>query len=195
MGGSVFLLDTQKRLVIFNNELAKTFRILAGRDPVPGELAYGFLPADEMKKRHNVLDRVLQGKKEVIEVMYERDGEKIFFRSGFNPIITDGIVTGICCYTIDITSYKKAELETQKNQVRLNYHINNSPLAVIEYDKELRITFWSKRAQDIFGWTEDEVAGKKITEFLVYSDDIDAVKETLLSQDNTQERRPISNRY
>ena len=194
VGGSVFLLDTQKRLVIFNNELRRVYNILSGKDPEPGELAYGFLPPDEMQMRHEVLDRVLQGNKEIIEVAYERNGEKIFFRSGFNPIIADGRVTGICCYTIDITSYKRSELDSQKNQERLNYHINNSPLALIEYDKDLRITFWSKRAKDIFGWTEKEVTGKKITEFFIHKDDARLVSENLLLNNGGHENHPISNR-
>ena len=194
VGGSVFLLDTQKRLVVFNNELTKTYKVLAGKEPVPGELAYSFLPPDEMKKRHDILDSALRGKKEVIEVVYERNGEKIFYRSGFNPVIVDGKVTGISCYTIDITSVKKAELETQKAQERLNYHINNSPLVVIEYDKDLEINFWSKRAAEIYGWTEEEVMGRKITEFLVHTDDINIVQDNLLAHDNTQERTPLSNR-
>jgi len=194
MGGAIFLLDTDKKLVIFNNELARFYKILTGKDPEPGEQAYNFLPADELKARYEILDRVLAGNREMIEVDYERDGERYFFRSGYNPIITDGKITGISCYTIDVTSLKKAEQATQKAQKRLNYHINNGPLAVIEYDKDLRITFWSKRASDIYGWTEGEVIGKKLTEFLIYTEDIPKVKEGLLEQDITQEKGPLANR-
>ena len=194
MGGAIFLLDTDKRLVIFNSELAKYYKILTGKEPEYGEQAYNFLPPDELAARYEILDRVLAGSKEVIEVDYERGGQRYFFRSGYNPIVADDKITGISCYTIDITSLKKAEQATQKAQKRLNYHINNGPLAVIEYDKDLKITFWSKRASDIYGWSEDEVIGKRLTDFLIYQDDITKVKECLLEQDITQEKGPLANR-
>jgi PAS domain S-box-containing protein len=191
VGGSVFLLDAQKRLIIYNNELVEVYRVLNNNVPKIGELAYCFLPELERQARHAVLDRVLQGHKEVIEVEYVRNGEKIFYRSGFNPVFVDGQVIGISCYTIDITAQRKAEQEIQKDQERLNYHINNSPLAVIEFDKELRVDFWSKRATETFGWTEQEVSGKRITEFLIDKDDIARVEENFLGQDNAHVRKPL----
>ncbi len=42
---------------------------------------------------------------------------------------------------------------------KLKYHIINSPLAVIEWDKYFRLTSWSKKAENIFGYAESEVLG------------------------------------
>ena len=96
---------------------------------------------------------------------------------------------------IDISKRVNAENEIKKNQERLNYHINNSPLAVVEYDKEFCITFWSKRAEELFGWDDQEVMGRKVTEFLVYKDDINIVTENLRwINDNKSERSPLANR-
>jgi len=194
VGGAVFLLDTDKKLVFFNDDLARYVKMVADHTPVPGELAYNFLPPDEMKQRHELLDSVLQGKKEVVEVAYDINGQKHFFRSGYTPVIVDGKVMGISCYTLDITPSKKAERETQKLQERLNNHIDNSPLAVIEYDKQLRITFWSKRDREIFGWTEDDIIGKKITDFLIHEDDAAGMEAYVRSHEHAGEQRPISNR-
>ncbi len=194
MGGAIFLLDIDKKLVIFNNELAKYYEIFNGKAPAPGDPAYSFLEPAQLEKKYKILDNVLAGHKMVVEADYESKGRRFFFRSGFNPIVVDNKITGISCYIIDITSLKNAELATQNAQKRLNYHINNSPLAVIEYDKDLRITFWSKRACDIYGWVEDEVVGKTLTEFLIYGEDIAKVKESLLEQDITQEKGPLANR-
>lgn len=41
----------------------------------------------------------------------------------------------------------------------LNFHINNSPLAFIEWDEHFQIKIWSPRAQKLFGYTEQEVMG------------------------------------
>src|SRR4029450_2441173 len=45
--------------------------------------------------------------------------------------------------------------------VRLRSHIEHSPLAVIEWDQELRVVQWSSRAEQLFGWTAAEVIGKR----------------------------------
>ncbi len=45
------------------------------------------------------------------------------------------------------------------NLKRLKSHVDNSPLAVIEFDPEYRIVQWSKKAEAIFGWTAEEVLG------------------------------------
>jgi PAS domain S-box-containing protein len=49
---------------------------------------------------------------------------------------------------------------------------DNSPLAVIEWDAEFRVSLWSQRAVELFGWTEEEVRGKRPDEMrFVHPDD------------------------
>ncbi|MDB5199314.1 MAG: domain S-box-containing protein [Chitinophagaceae bacterium] len=66
---------------------------------------------------------------------------------------------GVC---IDIEDKKRAENELQLAYQRLSYHVENTPLAVIELDKDLFIKRWSKRAEEIFGWKEAEALGKNV---------------------------------
>jgi len=47
----------------------------------------------------------------------------------------------------------------------LRYHFNNSPVALIEWDGEFRIIGWSKKARELFGWTEETVKGKSPNDF------------------------------
>ncbi len=194
MGGAIFLLDADKRLVLFNSELVKYYNIFRGSSPEPGEPAYAFLDPQKLKRKYEILDDVLAGNKRVVESDFEVNGQKFYFRSWFNPIFVDEKVTGISCYIVDVTSLKNAETANQHVQERLNYHINNSPLAVIEYDRDLKITYWSKRASDIYGWQEDEVIGKILPEFLIYTEDIDKVRECLQGQEAVTDMRPLPNR-
>tara|TARA_R110002072_G_scaffold303096_1_gene493283 strand:+ start:1851 stop:4778 length:2928 start_codon:yes stop_codon:yes gene_type:complete len=71
---------------------------------------------------------------------------------------------------IDISEQKKAEKELEKVLQQLQNHLNNSPLGVVEYDREFRIINWSKKCGEIFGWKEEEVLGKYALE-LVYEED------------------------
>jgi len=64
--------------------------------------------------------------------------------------------------SVDITERKRAEEELQLAYQRLSYHVGNTPLAVIEWDKDLRITRWSGQAEKMFGWKASEVLGKSM---------------------------------
>ena len=61
---------------------------------------------------------------------------------------------------------------------RLEAQINNSPLAVIEFDPEFRVTRWSDEAERMFGWSASEILGKSIVEMhWVYEDDAELVQK------------------
>lgn len=44
---------------------------------------------------------------------------------------------------------------------RIAFHINNTPLGVMECDADLRVRRWSAASEQIFGWTAQEVIGKR----------------------------------
>jgi len=60
----------------------------------------------------------------------------------------------------EIRERRLAEEELQGTHQRLRFHVENSPLAVIEWDHEFHIQRWSPQAEDIFGWKAAEVLGK-----------------------------------
>jgi len=71
---------------------------------------------------------------------------------------------------------------------RVQFHYDNSPFAVIEFDPEYRIIRWSDEAQNIFGWCQKEVLGKKIQELKwVYESDVEVVEN--LSDDMSRGTR------
>lgn len=63
---------------------------------------------------------------------------------------------------------------TEEDAQRLAYHVENTPLAVIEWDKDLFISRWSGQAAKIFGWTAQEAIGQQLYDPcfpLVYNED------------------------
>ena len=91
-------------------------------------------------------------------------------------------------YLLNRTVKAKTEL--------LHAHISNSPLAIIEFDRLLRITRWSSEAQNVFGWSAEEILGKSITEFRwVYEEDINNVQqESIALRDGSRPRSLYKNR-
>ncbi len=82
------------------------------------------------------------------------------------------------CNIRDITDRKAAEEALQEVHRRLMFHVDNTPLAVVEWDNDFRLSRWSPSAERVFGWKADEVLGKRITDWkFVFEDDVDAVKK------------------
>ncbi len=76
---------------------------------------------------------------------------------------------------------KEFQSGLRENLQRLNFHINNTPLGVIEWDPQFRIIQWSKRAEEIFGWKAEEVIGRTYGSWLVYPEDLEKVHEVIYS--------------
>ncbi len=78
----------------------------------------------------------------------------------------------------DITARRRVEEQLRELSQRLTYHVDNSPLAVIEWGPDMRLTRWSSEAERIFGWKAEEVLGKRMEDFRwIYEEDIPQVAE------------------
>jgi PAS domain S-box-containing protein len=71
-------------------------------------------------------------------------------------------------YTIilrDVTERQQIENNLRDAMQKLDFHLQNSPLAAIEWDREFRVSKWSATAEKIFGWSSAQVQGKRPEEW------------------------------
>ncbi|MEP6516866.1 PAS domain S-box protein [Microcoleus vaginatus] len=79
---------------------------------------------------------------------------------------------------IDITQRKQAEEALRQALQKLNFHVENSPMAVVEWDRDFRVIRWSAGAERILGWKAEEILGKSLTEIpFVFEEDLETVAE------------------
>ncbi len=73
----------------------------------------------------------------------------------------------------DTTEHYSRERQLREAHQRLLYHLNNSPLAVIEWDSSGSCLCWNDEAEHLFGWTHRE-ASEKFSDCLalVHPDDL-----------------------
>lgn len=80
----------------------------------------------------------------------------------------------------DISDRKRAEEALRQALQQLTFHIENTPLATVIWDSQLCVQRWSKKAEEIFGWTETEVLGKTLYEWqFLFEEDIDKVNQEI----------------
>lgn len=77
----------------------------------------------------------------------------------------------------DISQRKYTELALRESEERLRSHIESSPLAVVEWDKDFNVTRWAGTAERMFGWTAAETVGRSVAELrLIHEEDLHLVE-------------------
>ena len=89
-------------------------------------------------------------------------------------------------YTIarDMTEYKKAEELLRQSKRRLSLLIQQSPIAIIEWDLSFKVREWSLAAEKIFAYSREEAFGRHAS-FIVPQEArlyVDGVFEQLMAQ-------------
>jgi PAS domain S-box-containing protein len=117
-------------------------------------------------------------------------GEYRYMASHAAPVFNaDGTVREWIGMSSDITARKEAERALAEAIQRLDAHMDNSPLAVIEFDRQMRIIRWSKEAERLFGWEAREVRGRAIFDFRwIHDEDAQIVSE--IARDMIDGKRP-----
>jgi PAS domain S-box-containing protein len=128
---------------------------------------------------------IMQRDRQVIEtgawMTYEEIGsavgvERTFLTTKGPYRDAGGKIVGVLGIARDITDRKRAEEEFRRSQQRLRMHIENTPLAVVEWDLGFRVVSWNQSAEKIFGYSREEAVGQN-GEFIVPSQSRSQVKE------------------
>ncbi|HSS71151.1 MAG TPA: PAS domain-containing protein [Casimicrobiaceae bacterium] len=129
-----------------------------------------------------LLTRVLAGETVSTEqLLAQPNGEQRWESIHFAPNRdAEGNVIGIYAVHTDIHDQKRNEEALRRANWMLSSHINNTPLAVLEWDRDFRLVRWSPQAENIFGWRAEEVLGMPLTgSQLTHEADRDRVVELI----------------
>jgi diguanylate cyclase (GGDEF)-like protein/PAS domain S-box-containing protein len=152
-------------------------------------------------------DRALAGE----DVHYERqatrpDGTAVWLSVNLRPHRdSQGRVLGYFSCALEVEELKRTHDALGRALDELATHIENTPLAVVEWSSDIAVKRWSPQAEAIFGWTTSEVLGRKPSELgLVHADSLETVRSLtrelaegrvrrnrMLSRNNTRDGRVI----
>jgi len=93
-----------------------------------------------------------------------------------------------------INSIEKQQLRNEQQAIheKLVFHIENTPLGFIEFDKKLNLKSISKKAKELFGWNlKDRVNDALNVYSLVYEDDWDWLNDALRQLTTGESKRNI----
>lgn len=79
----------------------------------------------------------------------------------------DGKVETVLTIARDVTDLKKMQRALSESERKLFFHIQQTPLAYIEWDAEFKVIEWNPEAERIFGYTKEEVLNKNAYDMIV----------------------------
>jgi len=151
---------------------------------------------DDLDKVRTSVDRALLNRKayQIEYRMKHQSGDwRWVLENGVGIFNDHGVLQHLEGYISDITEKKEAEEVAHKASQQLSFHVNNSPLAVVVSDEDFNVLQWSKSAEDLFGWSEEEVLSMDNSEWnFTHEDDIPGVKKKMRELVDGDEPRNLS---
>ncbi|HEY8188236.1 MAG TPA: PAS domain S-box protein [Pyrinomonadaceae bacterium] len=176
----ILAFDRDCRYIVWNRALER----ISGKKSaeVLGRNAFEVFPFLKDTGEDKCFYEALEGKTSVSEnrpYTIPETGREGFFEGFYSPLYDEqNQVAGGIAIIRDITERKRAQAEAEEVHQRLTFHVENSPLAVIEWDSDFRVSRWSESAQRLFGWAPEEVIGKHVGDWhFVFDEDVDGVEQ------------------
>lgn len=174
IGDAIIGCDLEETITYFNPAAEKQYGLTSAEavgQKLSAVLKYAWFSAQEETEARKALAE--KGEWHGQNIHFTLDGRKLVVDSRVRLLKdAQNRPKGFLAVIRDVTAIKRNEAELVERDQRLRMHIQNSPLAVIEWDKDFRVLRWAGQAETMFGWSAQEAAGRHFSEFnLVYHED------------------------
>lgn len=175
------VLDKNGKFTFINDYGAQIFGFKS--EEIVGKRIDEIFPGDFGKERRRNLEDIIRNKKGLNNSEFSAiiKGEERWFLSNTKPFLDEnGEIESILNVAMDITEKKKSELELQRSKEFFQKIIDNASDIIFTIDNNFRITIWNIAAENITGYTRDQIVNKNIQQVDVFDyspEFIEAVKD------------------
>ncbi len=156
--GAFFLIDTNYRLVLLN-EQAESFTRLRQLDFSinQGTSFLDILPRERREPFKKIIHRVLQGEQIEYEVFLTNEKIGMWFLVSCTPVKNEqGEINQVCIIAYDISTLKEKESALIKSEQRWKFALDGAGDGVWEYNFQTKEIYYSPLYKKMLGYTEEE---------------------------------------
>ncbi len=171
-GATLALINRELEVVYCNDEYARWFESTPGQ--IVGKTLIDLYGATDSARFMPLVERVLAGER----LQYQRLQRIPYGAEDWRTICltparnAEGEIGGFITSALDVHELQVTLSALRAANQRLSSHMDNSPLAVLELDQELRLLHCSERTVQLMGWeSAASLVGRYLPELLHATDD------------------------
>jgi len=185
---SFLLMNTDTRIVAFNENAAKAILAFYHKQVKKGDLFKEFVLPDRHQKFDSHFKEVLNRKIVNFEEKFNFPGkDDVYLEVTYSPVLKDEKVIGIIMCAEDTTQRFLSKETILKSEQKYRELVETSIDMIWTVDKKGTVIFVNNAAIDILGWEPDEIVGRSFIEF-VGPDDKERVYQTIMDVMKTTDR-------
>ncbi|MCW4010432.1 MAG: PAS domain S-box protein [Candidatus Bathyarchaeota archaeon] len=122
---------------------------------------------EDAKRILSMMSKALQGKRgsDYQYRVVTKTGETRWVSHSWSPIIENGKVNLVVSIVRDITERKQLINDLQASEERFRAISTSATDAIILVDEDETVVYWNPASEKIFGYSEKEAVGKKLSDF------------------------------
>lgn len=166
------------------------------KEEIVGKNIIKFVPGKYWPELLKNVSKTVRGKPVEGEIEIVTPRGRIFAEYRSNPIMENNKVVGLQTTLRDITTRKKAEREIRESQRKFEGLFRDNPEAAVYVDPDFRILDINPRFTEFFGYSLDEIKGKRLLDVIVPEDKIEEgrmldkrAQKGYVYQDSTRKRK------
>ncbi|WMJ73238.1 PAS domain S-box protein [Cytophagaceae bacterium ABcell3] len=168
---SLFLLSVHGSIITFNKRADEVFREQRGRGLAIGESVFEGMNAETISYIKPLFDEVVKGNVMQHEFHATWINPDLWIEVYANPVYDAyGNVDKICLTANDISYRKRSEISLKESEARFRSLVQNSSDVILVLEESSQVTYCSESVQNVLGFAEDQILGKKFTSFVHASD-------------------------
>jgi PAS domain S-box-containing protein len=165
----VWIIDQDYRTTFVNNRLASMFGY--STQEMLGKPMRDFMPVEDMPFHNQRMKERLEGKRDRFEQRFIRkDGSVFWVIASVTPFVSENGVSGEFAMLTDITDRKRAEEELRHLTEFQDSVITNARVWLSVLDSGGRVLLWNTGAEEISGYSSEEVVREKEIWKKIYPD-------------------------
>jgi two-component system, cell cycle sensor histidine kinase and response regulator CckA len=161
------LIDLDRRILLTNH----AFEELVGysKDELLGMSFTDLTYPDDEPRSKQIMSILESGGLDLLEKRYVRkDGSLVWARVTSAPVINpDGELQSAIGIIENISERKLAEEQLREREQQYETLIDTARDAFVSIDEKSRIVAWNREAERLFGWTNEEVIGRRLTDTIM----------------------------